>query len=492
MASNVPVFEEVIPFPLEPLDPFGGVGYPGIFREPDGRATVGGVTTRTVDDAYTYVDTKLRMFALLDEITDLQHRQEQINAQLAHARAEVKDLITIAGHLHDGPWRESEDEEHQLAVSALASATRTAERSVSNKLCEDATLVREFPETVRAWMAGYVTRGHIWVMQRAAEHLTEEAKLVFEERLLPKVSDRTPSQLAPIARRIAQQLEPKPLEERHSDAFQERAVWARPDRDGMAELTIRTSAVQVEAIMQRLRLGYKQRDEGSLDAKTSNDDRAMPQWMTDAACATLVNGECTEDGYLAGITANVTITMPATALAHTGSARDEGMNKNGASAELPTGQLVDDETALLLAGGATSWTRLFTDPVTGVVVTADTYRPSVSLRKLITLRDQICRFPGCTRSAREGDVDHSTDWQHGGKTVPANLAVLCRRHHTLKHRLGPGNGWRADHYAPGSIEWTTPLGHHRSVRPEPHPQAVIVSGWASDPPDAEAGEPPPF
>ncbi|WP_293696621.1 HNH endonuclease signature motif containing protein [uncultured Agrococcus sp.] len=474
-------------FPDTPLDPFGGVEYPGIFPEPDGRAKVAGVTISSIDEAYEYVETKQRLFTLLDEITDLQQRQEQINAQLAHARAEANDLITAAGRLHDGPWRDAVEEERQLAVSALASATRSAERSTGSRLAEDAALVREFPNTVEAWMAGKLTRGHIWVMQRAAEELSEEAMLEFERRILPQIGDRTPSQLAPIARRIAQQLEPEPLEQRHENAFAERAVWAQPETDGMAKLILRTSAVQVEAIMQRLRHAYKHGADSDNNAGV-DDDRTMPQWIADAVTATLLTGDADDEGYLAGVTANITLTMPATVL--TGA--DAGCEGSLGSAELPTGQLIDDATALLLAGGATSWTRLFTDPATGVVVTADVYKPTASLKRLIVLRDQTCRFPGCSRPSREGDLDHSLEWQYGGTTTPDNLAALCRRHHTIKHRMGPNSGWRIDHGEPGSIEWTSPLGHIRNVEPEPHPAAIILDPWTSSLTVDDDGEPPPF
>ncbi|RZK51922.1 MAG: HNH endonuclease, partial [Pedobacter sp.] len=44
-----------------------------------------------------------------------------------------------------------------------------------------------------------------------------------------------------------------------------------------------------------------------------------------------------------------------------------------------------------------------------------------------------CRFPGCNQPATASDIDHTTDWQHGGPTNLDNLAHLCRKHHRLKH-----------------------------------------------------------
>ena len=177
--------------------------------------------------------------------------------------------------------------------------------------------------------------------------------------------------------------------------------------------------------------------------------------MGDTAVAAMLTGE-TDCGWLDNVRAEVTMTMPATMLA--------GHAAEGA--ELPSGQLVDDDTALMLAAGATSWTRLFTDPVSGVAVTADSYQPSASLRRLILHRDRTCRFPGCTRKAKHADLDHTIAWEHAGTTTPDNLAALCRHHHTLKHRLGPDDGWQVRQTAPGVLEWIDPTGLH--WRTEPH------------------------
>jgi hypothetical protein len=41
--------------------------------------------------------------------------------------------------------------------------------------------------------------------------------------------------------------------------------------------------------------------------------------------------------------------------------------------------------------------------------------------------------PGCRRTARRSDIDHTIPFEEGGPTCAGNLEVLCRRHHTLKH-----------------------------------------------------------
>lgn len=110
--------------------------------------------------------------------------------------------------------------------------------------------------------------------------------------------------------------------------------------------------------------------------------------------------------------------------------------------------------ALRLAGDATSFIRILTDPVSEQVRAVDTYRPSEKLRRFIRARDGRCRCPFCTRAATRGDIDHTLARQHGGKTETDNLALLCLGCHTLKHLPG----WSVKQISPGVLEWTTPHG----------------------------------
>ena len=73
-----------------------------------------------------------------------------------------------------------------------------------------------------------------------------------------------------------------------------------------------------------------------------------------------------------------------------------------------------------------------------------------------------CRFPGCRRSADSAgtDLDHTVPYP-AGPTAAANLAVLCRRHHRLKHTAG----WEVTLHSTGTMTWTTPTGHTYVTEP---------------------------
>jgi hypothetical protein len=91
-------------------------------------------------------------------------------------------------------------------------------------------------------------------------------------------------------------------------------------------------------------------------------------------------------------------------------------------------------------------------------------RPSAAVTDLITARNRTCTAPGCRIPARTCDLDHTTDWAHGGATHPDNLAPLCRRHHKYKHQSG-ATVWQLD--PAGVYLWTTPAGMQYVTRPDP-------------------------
>ena len=115
---------------------------------------------------------------------------------------------------------------------------------------------------------------------------------------------------------------------------------------------------------------------------------------------------------------------------------------------------IPPDIAKLLLGTASSWDRLLTDPISGVVIAADQYTPTQSVKRTLMARDMHCRFPGCRVPTKHCQVDHTRDWAHGGRTRPENLAHLCVRHHNLKHY----SDWTVTQKKGGVLEWTSPLG----------------------------------
>jgi hypothetical protein len=56
-----------------------------------------------------------------------------------------------------------------------------------------------------------------------------------------------------------------------------------------------------------------------------------------------------------------------------------------------------------------------------------------ALWRALLVRDEHCRFPGCTRAPIACDAHHVRSWLDGGSTSLDNLVLLCRAHHTTIH-----------------------------------------------------------
>ena len=125
---------------------------------------------------------------------------------------------------------------------------------------------------------------------------------------------------------------------------------------------------------------------------------------------------------------------------------------------------IDATTARALSAHAPSFSRILTHPVSSAVLDVDrsSYRVPADLKRWLAIRDGACVFPGCGRSTRSCDIDHTVDWARGGSTKAANLAHLCRHHHRMKHQTN----WRVEHTESG-LTWTSPTGATRLADPPP-------------------------
>jgi Domain of unknown function (DUF222)/HNH endonuclease len=83
------------------------------------------------------------------------------------------------------------------------------------------------------------------------------------------------------------------------------------------------------------------------------------------------------------------------------------------------------------------------------------------LWNLLLVRDRHCRWPGCDRPGHWGEAHHITPREHGGTTGPANLVILCTRHHHILHRPG----WHAHLDPDGTLTITDPHHTPRTTRP---------------------------
>lgn len=365
----------------------------------------------------------------------------------------------------------------------------------------------------------------------------------YEREALEAAVSETPNRLRPIARRIAETWADRHLDARHSEARRERRVTVVDREDGMADLMAHLPAVEAHAIHDRLtriaraaERGERHVPERHLPTRRASDRHAPDECAPDesapdrnaidrhtidrhapdqqGAARRPDDGDESDEGtgvgmptrsrdevradvfaelllaadehrLLAGgtaeaIRAQVQVVIPAEALP--GNAVDAaGLDPAAGVCELTGYGPIGTDAARGLAAHTAHWQRATTGP-DGVVLEVDRYRPTPEMRRLLRARDEHCRFPGCRVPASRCDLDHTVDAARGGATSTANLASLCRGHHTLKHH----GGWSVEQDSGGVLRWTSPTGRQRIDRP-PRKNG----GGASMPEPAPDFEPPP-
>ncbi|HVX87849.1 MAG TPA: DUF222 domain-containing protein, partial [Gemmatimonadales bacterium] len=384
-------------------------------------------------------------------------------------------------------------------LSELAAALHLPERTLARRLARQAALAG-FPRFREANGAGLVSAWHCDVMLDIFGAVPDEAALAAADAaLVGKALTSTASQLRVAARRWRARHIPRTDAERRRN-LADRSVDLAPADDDLCLLTALLPASQAMAIYHRLddiaataqadgddRTRPQLRADAMCDFLLADDptgafltpdtaavgdgvaqdptgggparsarahsgttlggatgdgeanDHGARRGAADRAVVRAPGrpGGCRRPGipqWARGIKATVVLTVPVLSL----------LGHSDEPADLEGFGPIDLDTARHLAGQAPSFIRVLTHPETGAVLSVgrDRYRVPADLKTALVIRDETCRFPGCRRRAVRCDLDHSTPWEHDGRTELCNLEHLCRTHHRLKHELG----WTLTHH----------------------------------------------
>jgi hypothetical protein len=368
---------------------------------------------------------------------------------------------------------------HRSMLAELAVACRVSKPTMAGRIAEADLIVHAFPATLKALEAGVIQAGHVRVIAGEGGLIEdEERRARYEHLVLERAVTVTAGRLKNFARRTAIRVGKVSFEDRHAAAREGRCVRIRTLDDGMSEIYLYVSTVLAAPIFDRLTQqakaishhpcagsndqtngeGGDSRDnnDGDSDGDSSTgsgqqvrDPRSFDQLRADLACELLLTGQPSADPDAphaagVGIRAEVSVVIPVLSL----------LGHSSDAAIIPGQGPIGLDEACRLAADAPELIRILTHPVTGMVLAVDTYRPSKRLRDYLHARDGRCRFPVCNRNPRRTEIDHTFDWEYGGKTRPDNLECLCKSDHLLKHQTD----WTVKQISPGILEWTSPLG----------------------------------
>ncbi len=384
-----------------------------------------------------------RLRALLVGLEAVRNATEAAQAETMAAMAREAQALDrsesasgMRGHSHE---EFTSDE-----IAALLSCTTVAAAHRYETACRVAAL-----HPVRhAWRTGRIDGRKAALICEQVDHLAPSTRDRVSDDAVGYGSTHTVPQLRAWLRRRVIAADPHAAEERRRRAVADRRVVVMPRDDGVSELWALLPSVDARRIQLALT--------AAASALGADDARTMDQRRADIAVDLLLGRKTPPSVELRVVVSEASL---------------EG--RSGDPAEVAgLGAVTSGELAGLGIGlpateqitQQVTWRRLVTDPMAGTLIelAEKRYRPSAALERHVRARDVTCRFPGCRRSADAAgtDLDHTVPFP-AGETSAGNLAVLCRRHHRLKHQAG----WSVSLAADGVMTWTTPSGRTLETHP---------------------------
>ena len=373
-------------------------------------------------------------------------------------------LVAIAGEVADeggGIFGAVDDEEREDVATAL----RLSPTAAQNRIDVARVLVAHLPNTISALATGEISAAHATVIAKETatairNGLSEDAVFRVEQTALAHAEFHTPGQVAAKVKTTIAKLAPEEFEEIVDRARDSRRVSCYPEADGMATVVAILPAEDAQTVMKSIEayiLKRNQEDEADAEWSILSADMKRADALTHIASQALASMADEVRPHRRPITISVAIDLP-TLL---GLAENPG--------QLAGYGAIPASIARRLAADG-NWQRFISDPTTGNLLDfgREKYTPPQELVDYLLSRDRVCRFPGCRRTGQGSDIDHAHSWESGGETNPANLGLLCRRHHRMKTH----GGWSLESNPDGSCLWKSPIGKTFFVPARPFLDAV--------------------
>jgi len=371
-------------------------------------------------------------------------------------------LVAIAGEYADedgGIFGCVDDEEREDVATAL----RLSPTSAQSRIDVARVLVGHLPNTISALSTGEISVAHATVIARETatairNGLSEESIFRVEQTALAHAEFHTPGQVASKVKTTIAKLAPGEFEEIVDRARDSRRVSCYPEADGMATVIAILPAEDAQAVMKSIEAFIlKRNSEDAPEWSILSADMKRADALTYIASQAMSSLADEVQPHRRPITISVAIDLPTLM----GLAENPG--------QLAGYGAIPASVARRLAADG-NWQRFVSDPTTGNLLDfgREKYTPPQELIDYLLARDRVCRFPGCRRTGQSSDIDHAQSWETGGETNPANLGLLCRRHHRMKTH----GGWSLESNPDGSCLWKSPQGKTFFVPSRPFLESV--------------------
>ena len=274
------------------------------------------------------------------------------------------------------------------------------------------------PDTLRALSEGRIDEAKAHTILAATTSTSHAVAAQVEQCVLPDAATVTATTLRRRCERAVIALDPDGAHQRHRRRLKERYVSRWPAADGMAGLSVYSSAQDIATIHETLTALADA-------AKTPGDGRDLGNRRVDVLvglCTDALSGPARADGSApvgalglgdsdqadapgagpltrhrrARVRPQIRITMPLTALLGS----DEPCDLDG------HGSITAQQARIIAADGVL--TRLVCDPLSGTLLDygRTRYEPPEALKTHVRARDGECVMPICSQPATRADIDH--------------------------------------------------------------------------------------
>lgn len=312
------------------------------------------------------------------------------------------------------------------------------------------------PATAGAQRAGAVGAGHVWVIRRFFEHLPCWVDVGTREHAEAQLADFAaqyrPDQLAKLADRLAEYLNPDGEFSDEDRARRRGLTLGKPDIDGMSPLRgwlTPTARAAMEAVLARLAapgMANPDDDKPVLDGTPAEeairrDTRSPAQRNHDAlhtaARAILASKKL---GKHNGLPTSIIVT---TTLQELEAGCGKGLTGGGT--------LLPMKDVIRLARHAHHYLCIF-DKGRALALYHTKRLASPAQRIVLHAKDRGCSRPGCTVSGYFTEAHHVREWADCHETHIDDLTLGC----PPDHRLVTPGGWTTRKRANGDTEWIPP------------------------------------